>query len=94
MMPVVAGPRETKRQMLLYTLLLWPVTAAPWLLGVVGLPYAVGAGLLSLGFTGCAIRVLRDETERSARQMFAFSLAYLFLIFALLLVDHGIGGAR
>src|SRR5579864_254907 len=94
MLPVVAGPRETKRQMLLYTLVLWPVTAAPWLLGLAGLVYAVGAGVLSLLFTLCAVRVCRDEGERSARQMFAFSLAYLFLIFALLLADHGMGGWR
>src|SRR5580700_345397 len=94
MLPVVAGARETKRQMLLYTLVLWPVTAAPWLLGLAGAAYAIGAGGLSLGFTACAIRVWRDDTERSARQMFAFSLAYLFLIFALLLADHGMGGAR
>src|SRR5580700_7118852 len=94
MLPVVAGPRETKRQMLLYTLVLWPVTAAPWLLGLAGPVYAVGAGSLSALFTLCAIRVWRDEGERSARQMFAFSLAYLFLIFALLLADHGMGGAR
>ncbi|HEV2189160.1 MAG TPA: heme o synthase [Stellaceae bacterium] len=92
MLPVVAGARETKRQMLLYTLVLWPVTAAPWLLGLAGPVYAMGAGLLSLLFTLCAVRVCRDEGERSARQMFAFSLAYLFLIFALLLADHGIGG--
>jgi len=70
---------------------LWPVTAAPWLLGVSGPLYAAGAGGLSLAFTACALRVWRDETERSARQMFAFSLAYLFLIFMLLLVDHAIG---
>jgi protoheme IX farnesyltransferase len=94
MLPVVAGARETKRQMLLYTLVLWPVTAAPWLLGLAGSIYAVGAGALSLGFTLCAVRVWRDESDRSARQMFGYSLAYLFLIFALLLVDHGIGGAR
>jgi protoheme IX farnesyltransferase len=94
MLPVVAGARETKRQMLLYTLVLWPVTAAPWLLGVAGSLYAIGAGALSLLFTLSAIRVWRDDTERSARQMFAFSLAYLSLIFTLLLVDHAIGGAR
>jgi protoheme IX farnesyltransferase len=94
MLPVVAGPRETKRQMLLYTLVLWPVTAAPWLLGLAGPAYAVGAGSLSALFTLCAVRVWRDEGERRARQMFAFSLAYLFLIFALLLADHGMGGAR
>ena len=94
MLPVVAGPRETKKQMLLYTLVLWPVTAAPWLLGVSGLLYAVGAGALSLLFTMSAIRVWRDESERSARQMFVFSLAYLFLIFVLLLADHAVGAWR
>jgi heme o synthase len=92
MLPVVAGPRETKRQMLLYTLVLWPVTAAPWFLGLAGPVYATGAGVLSFLFTLCAIRVWRDESERSARQMFGFSLLYLFLIFAVLLADHGLGG--
>ena len=94
MLPVVAGERETKRQMLVYTLVLWPVTAAPWLLGVAGLVYAAGAGLLSLAFTVSAIRVWRDDGDASARRMFHFSLAYLALIFALLLVDHAIGGWR
>jgi protoheme IX farnesyltransferase len=92
MLPVVAGPRETKRQMLLYTLMLWPATLMPWLLGLAGPWYAVGAGLLSLSFTGTAIRVWRDDSERSARQMFAFSLFYLFLIFTLLLLDRTGGG--
>jgi len=94
MLPVVAGARETKKQMLLYTLVLWPVTAAPWLLGLAGAVYAGGAGALSLGFTVCATRVWSDTTDRAARQMFAFSLCYLFLIFALLLADHGLGGGR
>ncbi|HYU11155.1 MAG TPA: heme o synthase [Stellaceae bacterium] len=92
MLPVVAGPRETKRQMLLYTLMLWPASLAPWLLGLAGPVYAVSVAVLSLAFTGAAIRVWRDETDRSARQMFAFSLLYLFLIFSLLLVGH-VGGA-
>jgi heme o synthase len=92
MLPVVVGPRETKRQMLLYTLVLWPVAVAPWALGVAGALYAVGALLLSAAFTGSAILVYRDTTDRSARRMFAFSLLYLFLIFSLLLVDH-VGGA-
>jgi heme o synthase len=91
MLPVVAGPRETKRQMLLYTLVLWPVAVAPWLLGIASAFYGVSALALSALFTASAIRVLRDESTRSARQMFAFSLLYLFLIFSLLLVDH-IGG--
>jgi protoheme IX farnesyltransferase len=88
MLPVVAGARETRRQMLLYTLMLWPATLAPWLLGVAGAFYAAGAGALSVLFTAMAVRVWRDGSDRNARQMFAYSLLYLFLIFAILLGDH------
>ncbi len=88
MLPVVAGPRETKRQMLLYTLMLWPVSIAPWALGVAGACYGASALVLSALFTGSAIRVYRDQGERSARLMFGFSLLYLLLIFSLLLVDR------
>ena len=91
MLPVVAGPRETKRQMLLYTLMLWPATLAPFLLGMAGPLYGIAAGGLSLLFTGSAVRVWRESDEigeRGARQMFHFSLLYLFLIFAALLADR------
>ena len=91
MLPVVAGAGETKRQMLLYTLVLWPVALAPSLVGVAGALYGAGALLLSAVFTGMAILVWRDRTEQSARRMFAFSLLYLFLIFSLLLLDHAGG---
>jgi protoheme IX farnesyltransferase len=92
MLPVVAGPRETKRQMLLYTVVLWPVSAAPWLLGMAGAVYGISALGLSALFTASSIRVWRDAGERSARQMFAFSLLYLLLIFSLLLVDRSNAG--
>jgi protoheme IX farnesyltransferase len=92
MLPVVAGPRQTKQQMVLYTLLLWPATAAPWFLGVAGGLYAVGAVLLNGAFTGAAIQVWRDSSERSSRRMFVLSLLYLFLIFSMLLVDRSGGG--
>jgi protoheme IX farnesyltransferase len=93
MLPVVAGRRETKRQMLLYTIVLWPVSLAPWFLGIAGPVYAGGAAALSFAFTGAALWVWHDDTDRSARRMFAFSLLYLFLIFTLLLADHlGRGG--
>jgi protoheme IX farnesyltransferase len=88
MLPVVAGASETKRQMLLYTLVLWPVGAAPWLLGIAGPLYGVGSLLSNAVLTALAIIVRGDTTDRSARRMFAFSLLYLFLIFALLLADH------
>jgi protoheme IX farnesyltransferase len=91
MLPVVSGLHETKRQILLYTLVLWPVTVAPWLLCVAGDLYAAGTLLLNAVFTVTAIRVCRDDSDRSARRMFAFSLLYLFLIFSLLLMDRAGG---
>lgn len=92
MLPVVAGVRETKRQMLLYTLLLWPITLLPWLLGIAGPVYAVSALGLSAVFTLQAVRVYRDDGDRRAREMFTFSLLYLFLVFSLLLLDPAGGG--
>ena len=77
--------------MLLYTVVLWPVAAAPWLLGVAGAVYGLGALALSAAFTALAVQVLRDRTDRSARRMFAYSLLYLFLVFSLLLVDRAAG---
>jgi heme o synthase len=95
MLPVVAGPRRTKREMLVYTLALWPASLAPWFLGVAGMVYGLGALALSVLFTASAIRVWLDDSQRSAKLMFSFSLLYLLLIFSLLLVDHaGTGWAR
>jgi len=91
MLPVVSGPSETRRQILLYTLMLWPATVAPWLLGIAGDLYGGGALVLNAVFTVSAIQVCRDDGDRSARRMFAFSLLYLFLVFSLLLVDHAGG---
>jgi protoheme IX farnesyltransferase len=91
MLPVVAGPRATKRQMLVYTLLLFPLAPLPTLLGIAGWVY--GAASLVLGglFVLAAISVLHDAGERAARQMFGFSILYLFLLFALLIVDRSPG---
>ena len=91
MLPVVSGLYETKRQILLYTLVLWPVTVAPWLMGVAGDLYAAGTLLLNAIFTVTAVQVCRDDGDRSARRMFAFSLLYLFLIFSMLLMDRAGG---
>jgi protoheme IX farnesyltransferase len=91
MLPVVAGPRETKRQMLMYTLLLLPVALAPTLLGAVGWFYGTVAAAMSLAFIGHALVVWRtadDETAHpAARRMFHFSLLYLAILFAALPLD-------
>ncbi|WP_022728778.1 heme o synthase [Fodinicurvata sediminis] len=91
MMPVVAGADSTKWQMLLYTLVLLPVAVLPSILGTAGWIY--GTAALGLGglFVLCALRVLRDESHRAAKQMFAFSILYLFLLFALLILDRAPG---
>ncbi len=93
MLPVVAGDAATRRQILAYTLALVPVTLAPAAIGEAGLAYGVGAAGLGALFTVCAIRVMRETGMRAAKQMFGFSILYLFAIFALLIVDRGLSGA-
>jgi heme o synthase len=93
MLPVVAGRRETKRQMLIYTILLLPVALLPTALGVAGWIYGAAALGLGLVFVLAALRVWFDEGDRSARQMFGFSILYLFALFALLMADAVPAGA-
>jgi heme o synthase len=95
MLPVVAGAAATRRQILVYSLLLIPVSAAPWLLGYAGLAYGMTsliAGALMVAF---AWRVCTStEGERAtaaARQMFAYSILYLFGLFAVLLIESVAG---
>jgi protoheme IX farnesyltransferase len=87
MLPVVAGARETTRQMLIYSLILVPLTLAPYALGVVGMLYAAAAAGLGLGLVVLALRVRRGGGDRAAKQMFGYSILYLFLLFALMMVD-------
>ncbi len=91
MMPVVAGARETKKQMIIYAVLMLPVTLAPYFLGVSGLVYAIPAAVLGALFVLAAVLVWFDKTDRSAKRMFGYSILYLFLLFALLLVDRAAG---
>jgi protoheme IX farnesyltransferase len=92
MMPVVAGQRATKRQMLAYTLLLAPIALVPAWLGVAGVVYAAVAVGLNAAFIGHAIAVLRErDGHRAAKAMFGFSLLYLFGHFAALVLDRAPG---
>jgi protoheme IX farnesyltransferase len=92
MLPVVAGPRETKRQMLIYTLALLPAALAPTLLGTVGWLYGMIAIAMTLGFVAHAIAVWRAPDDRRghgpARRMFRYSLVYLAVLFAALPLDR------
>ena len=87
MLPVVAGERATRNQILLYTLLLIPASLLPVALGMSGAVYAGAALVLGGLFLRHALRVWRDETDRSARPLFGYSILYLFLIFVFLLAD-------
>src|SRR2546426_352678 len=89
MLPVIAGPAETRRQILIYSALLVPVGAAPWLFGYAGLAYGVTALVLGAVMVALAgrLRVARDggRAEAAARGLFAYSILYLFVLFAVLL---------
>jgi len=90
MLPVVAGLAETRRQILLYALVLAPVGAAPWLLGFAGAFYGAVSGIGGAVMIALAVQVKRSEGaagEAAAKRLFAFSVLYLFLLFAVLLVD-------
>jgi heme o synthase len=89
MLPVVAGEWETRRQILVYTLVLAPLGAAPWLLGYVGMSYGVVSLVTGAAMVSLALRIRAEQVGHVAsKQMFAFSILYLFLLFAMLLVDR------
>jgi len=93
MLPVVAGLRHTRLQVLLYTLPMVAVAVAPWPLKLAGSIYGVTATALSMVFFALAVRVaLNTETDQATmkpeRQLFAFSILYLFVLFGALVVDR------
>ena len=90
MMPVVAGERSTRIQMLAYTLVLIPVTLSPVAVGMSGALYGAAAVVLGGLFLRHAVKVWRDSDPAVARSMFLFSILYLFLIFVALLADRAL----
>lgn len=87
MLPVVAGVSATKRQMLFYTLALFPTCAAPYVMADAGIFYLACATVLNGCFLMHALRVMRSESPSCAIRMFKYSISYLFLLFAALLMD-------
>jgi protoheme IX farnesyltransferase len=93
MLPVVAGEQETRRQILLYTLILVPLGVSPWLFGYAGATFGIAASALGAMMITLAWRVRKERGRHNAsKQLFAFSILYLFVLFAMLLVDHLSGG--
>jgi protoheme IX farnesyltransferase len=95
MLPVVAGDAETRRQVVLYSWLLAPVGMLPWLLGYASLVYGAVAFVGGALFVAAAIRLRKaaagDATEQAAKALFGYSILYLVLLFAVLLVEKGSG---
>jgi protoheme IX farnesyltransferase len=97
MLPVVAGARETRRQVAIYTLLLVPLTLGPWAIGFSGLLYFACAAVLGVGFLVAVWRVVTDRqnpagvsltNDAPARAAFKYSILYLFALFGALAVDR------
>ncbi len=111
MLPVVAGAKVTRRQIMAYSIALAAIAQLPIITGLGGLLYALVAGALSLAFLGLALRVLRSRAgeggmevaassadlyevrkgDKAARDLFGFSILFLFALFAALLAEHGLG---
>jgi protoheme IX farnesyltransferase len=88
MLPVVRGEAETRRQILLYSVLLYAVTQLPFCAGGFGLIYLVASMALGLGFIAGAVRLYRSADRRSALRLYLYSLAYLALLFSAMVADR------
>jgi heme o synthase len=95
MLPVVKGEDETRRQILIYSLILAPLGCVPAIVGLGGGLYTVAAGFLGAFFVmfayACYSERVGPDAGRAAKDLFAYSVLYLFLLFAALLVEQGFG---
>lgn len=96
MLPVVAGAKETRRQIVIYTVILVVVSLLPWALRQAGIVYGIAAAVLGLGFLVSVWRMIQDPQDAfgvsqtrdaPARATFKYSILYLFALFAALAVD-------
>ncbi len=87
MLPVVRGEPETRRQILLYAVLLYAVTQLPFCAGGFGVGYLIASMVLGLTFIAGALRLMSRADRRSALTLYLYSLAYLALLFAAMVAD-------
>ena len=87
MMPVVRGEYETRRQILLYTLLLYAISQLPFYAGAFGGVYLAASMVLGLAFVAGSLWLFRRADRRTALRLYLFSLAYLALLFAAMVAD-------
>ncbi len=87
MMPVVRGERETRRQILLYTLLLYAISQLPFCAGAFGGIYLVASMISGCAFIAGAVLLYRRADRRTALRLYLFSLLYLALLFGAMVAD-------
>jgi protoheme IX farnesyltransferase len=87
MLPVVRGEQETRRQIVLYSVLLYAVTQLPFCAGGLGLIYLAASLVLGIAFVALAVRLYRRADRPAALRLYLFSLLYLALLFAALVAD-------
>jgi protoheme IX farnesyltransferase len=95
MLPVVSGADATRRQILIYSIILAPLGMLPAIVGLGGTLYMAAAAVLGSLFVVMALDCYRtregEEADRAAKNLFAYSVLYLFLLFAAILVEQGFG---
>ena len=88
MLPVVAGALETRRQIVVYAILLAPLAIVPSLIGMASIGYGVLASLAGALFVGLSLQLYKTGDHKHAMRLFAYSIIYLFLLFLGLIIDH------
>ena len=88
MMPVVAGELETRRQILIYAVLLAPLAVVPSMIGMASMGYGILSAALGINFVRLSWALYRKPSDDAAKRLFGFSILYLFLLFLGLVIDR------
>jgi protoheme IX farnesyltransferase len=92
MLPVVAGSFETRRQIVIYAVLLAPLAVMPSFIGMASVGYGVIAALAGLLFVAMSLQLFKTGDHKHAMRLFAYSIMYLFLLFLGLVIDNAVLG--
>ena len=88
MLPVVSGAVETRRQIVIYAVLMAPLAVVPSFIGMTSLAYGVATGLAGAVFVGLSLKLWANGSDKTAMQLFGYSILYLFLVFLGLVIDR------
>ena len=90
MMPVVAGLKATKKQIVIYSILLFFISTLPYFIGFMGKLYLFSSFILNIIFMALCVILYYDKKNTIAKKTFAYSILYLFLIFLCAMIDKAI----